>query len=93
LDEYTKADLAFHYRLAQVTQNSMIIKVHELISEILDTAMWDLIHRIVGKKNGPVYHRKIIDAIKQKNKAKCETLMEEHIEQNLVAIRQHGKSD
>jgi GntR family transcriptional repressor for pyruvate dehydrogenase complex len=89
LGEYTKADLAFHYRLAQVTQNSMIIKVHELISEILNTAMWDLIHRIVGKTNGPIYHRKIIDALKRKNKAECERLMEEHIEGNLRAIREN----
>jgi GntR family transcriptional repressor for pyruvate dehydrogenase complex len=89
LDEYTKADLAFHYRLAQVTQNSMIIKVHELISEILNTAMWDLIHRIVGKRNGPAYHRKMIDALKRKDKAECERLMEEHLEGNLRAIRQN----
>jgi GntR family transcriptional repressor for pyruvate dehydrogenase complex len=89
LDDYTKADIAFHYRLAQLTQNSMIIKVHELISEILDTAMWDLIHRIVGKENGPVYHRKIIDALKRKDKAECERLMEEHIEENLRAIRKN----
>ncbi|MDR3342802.1 MAG: FadR family transcriptional regulator [Treponema sp.] len=93
LDDYTKADLAFHCRLAQVTQNSMIIKVHELISEILNTAMWDLIHRIVGKKNGPIYHRKIIDALKRKDKAECERLMEKHIEKNLHAIRKNMKPE
>ena len=86
LDEYTQADLDFHHHLARISQNSMIIKVYDLISEILTTAMRDLIH-LAGRANGPVFHRNIIDALRKHDKAECEALMEAHIESNIEAIR------
>ncbi|MFP3042473.1 FadR family transcriptional regulator [Treponema primitia] len=84
-EEYIEADLAFHYRLAQITRNSLIIKVHELINVILSTAMIDIVH-MVGKSIGPAWHRKIIDALKKGDKAVSEALMEAHIEENITAI-------
>jgi GntR family transcriptional repressor for pyruvate dehydrogenase complex len=84
--EYTEADLAFHNRLAQITGNSIIIKVHEFIAGILSTAMKDIVH-LLGRSIGLAYHRKIIDALKKGNKKTCETLMEEHIEETIRAIR------
>jgi GntR family transcriptional repressor for pyruvate dehydrogenase complex len=86
LTAYIEADLAFHHHLARITQNSIIIKVHELISEILTTAMYDLVSQ-VGRKIGPAYHRRIIDALAAGSKAECEALMEEHMEENIRAIR------
>jgi GntR family transcriptional repressor for pyruvate dehydrogenase complex len=83
---YIEADLAFHHHLARITQNSIIIRVYDLISEILTTAMHDLVN-LVGREIGPAYHRKIIDALKEGGKAECETLMEEHMEENIRAIR------
>jgi GntR family transcriptional repressor for pyruvate dehydrogenase complex len=83
---YTEADLAFHHHLARITQNPIIIKVHDLISEILTTAMYDLVG-LVGREIGPAYHRKIIDALKTGSKAECEALMEEHMEENIRTIR------
>ena len=90
IDEYTRADFAFHYQLAQISKNPMIIKVYELIHEILFTAMRDIVH-LTGRINGPVYHRKIIDALKKGDKAECETLMEKHIEKNIEIIRKIEK--
>ncbi|MDR2480115.1 MAG: FadR family transcriptional regulator [Treponema sp.] len=84
--EYTQADLDFHHQLARISQNAMIIKVYDLITEILATAMRDLIH-LAGKSNGPAFHRKIIDALRRRDKAECEALMEAHIESNIEAIR------
>jgi GntR family transcriptional repressor for pyruvate dehydrogenase complex len=86
LDEFIRADFAFHYQLARISQNSMIIKVYELINEILFTAMRDIVH-LTGRINGPIYHRKIINALKSGAKAECEALMEEHIEKNIEVIR------
>jgi GntR family transcriptional repressor for pyruvate dehydrogenase complex len=86
IEAYAEADLAFHYRLARITGNSIIIKVHEFINEILSAAMRDLVHQ-VGRNIGPVYHRKIINALKKRDKAACEALMEEHIEANIQAIK------
>jgi GntR family transcriptional repressor for pyruvate dehydrogenase complex len=84
--DYTRADLAFHNRLAQITGNSIIIKVHEFIEGILSTAMNDIVH-LLGRDVGIPYHRKIIDAIKRGNKDECESLMEEHIEETIRAIQ------
>jgi GntR family transcriptional repressor for pyruvate dehydrogenase complex len=91
IETYAEADLAFHYRLAQITGNSIIIKVHEFINEILSVAMRDLVHQ-VGRDIGPAYHRKIINALKKKDRAACEALMEEHIEANIRAIKKEIKN-
>ena len=85
-DEYIRADFGFHSQLARISQNSMIIKVYELINEILFTAMRDIVG-LSGRINGPIYHRKMIDALKKGGKAECEALMEEHIEKNIEIIR------
>jgi GntR family transcriptional repressor for pyruvate dehydrogenase complex len=85
VDDFIHADYMFHYQLAWISQNSMILKVYELINEILYTAMRDIV-RIAGR-TGPRYHRKIIDALRNGTKAECEALMEEHIEKNIEVIR------
>ncbi|MDR1318835.1 MAG: FadR family transcriptional regulator [Treponema sp.] len=89
---YTEADLAFHHHLARITQNPIIIKVHDLISEILTTAMYDLVS-LVGKEIGPAYHRRIIDTLKGGGKAECEAVMEEHMEENIRAVRKLENPD
>ncbi|MDR1278129.1 MAG: FadR family transcriptional regulator [Treponema sp.] len=85
---YTKADLAFHNRLAEITRNSIIIKVHEFIDGILSSAMNDIVH-ILGRNIGLTYHRKIIDALKRGHKDECEALMEEHIGETIRAIQRN----
>jgi GntR family transcriptional repressor for pyruvate dehydrogenase complex len=92
IDEYIQADFAFHYQLALISQNSMIIKVYELINEILFAALRDIVH-LMGRENGPFYHRKIIDALKKGDKAECEALMEEHIEKNIEVVRRNLQSE
>jgi GntR family transcriptional repressor for pyruvate dehydrogenase complex len=89
---YTEADLAFHHHIARITQNSIIIKVYDLISEILATAMYDLVSQM-GREIGPAYHRKIIDALKGGSKAECEALMDAHMEENIRAIRELENPD
>jgi GntR family transcriptional repressor for pyruvate dehydrogenase complex len=86
IDEYIQADIAFHSRLARISQNAMIIKVYELINEILATSIRDIVH-LAGRDKGPVFHRKMIDALKKGDKAECEALMEAHIERNIEAVR------
>jgi GntR family transcriptional repressor for pyruvate dehydrogenase complex len=83
---YIEADLAFHYRLALITRNPIIIKVYDLLNEILSTAMKDIV-RLLGRRIGLTYHRKIIDALKRGDKAECESIMEEHIEATIKAVR------
>jgi GntR family transcriptional repressor for pyruvate dehydrogenase complex len=90
--EYTEADLAFHNRLAEITGNSIILKVHEFIDGILSAAMNDIVH-LLGRNIGLTYHRKIIDALKRGDKGECEALMEEHIEETIRAIQKNGSPE
>jgi GntR family transcriptional repressor for pyruvate dehydrogenase complex len=92
LTAYSEADLAFHHHLARMTANPIIIKVYELISEILTTAMYDLAS-LIGREIAPASHRKIIDALKEGSKAECEALMEAHLEENIAAIRKLDQPD
>jgi GntR family transcriptional repressor for pyruvate dehydrogenase complex len=85
---YSAADLSFHYRIAQISRNSIITKVYDLINDILSEAMKDIVH-LLGRSIGLTYHRKIIDSLKNGNKAKSEALMEEHIEEAIKAIRKN----
>jgi GntR family transcriptional regulator, transcriptional repressor for pyruvate dehydrogenase complex len=84
-EKQASADSAFHYRLAQMTQNPIILKVYELIKEIMSTAMVDIVG-LLGTEIGLRYHRMLIDALKKRDKALCESLMEAHIEETIQAI-------
>ena len=84
-EEFIRADFAFHYQLALISQNSMIIKVHELLHEILFTSMTEIVH--LAGRTGPFFHRKLIDSLRKGNKMECEAIMEEHIEKNIEVIQ------
>lgn len=84
-EPYAKADLQFHYRIAKISRNPIIVKVYELINEILSVAMVDIV-KLLGHQIGIKYHREILDALKKGDKASCEALMDEHIDVTIRAI-------
>jgi GntR family transcriptional repressor for pyruvate dehydrogenase complex len=86
-EDYIQADFDFHYLLAKISKNSIIIKVYELVFEILYTAMRDIVH--LAGRTGHIYHRKIIDVIKKGDKTECEIIMEEHIQGNIMVIMEN----
>lgn len=84
-EPYAKADLQFHYRIAQIARNPIIVKVYQIINEILSVAMVDIV-KLIGNPIGIKYHRAIIDALKRGDKAECERVMDEHIDVTIRAI-------
>jgi GntR family transcriptional regulator, transcriptional repressor for pyruvate dehydrogenase complex len=84
-EKQASADHAFHYRLAQIAQNPIILKVYELIKVIMSAAMVDIVS-LLGTEIGLRYHRMLIDALKKRDKALCESLMEAHIEETIQAV-------
>jgi GntR family transcriptional repressor for pyruvate dehydrogenase complex len=92
MEAYTRADLDFHYRIAEITGNSIIVKVYALLNEILSAAMEDIV-RLLGRNIGLTYHKKIIEALKKGDKPKSEALMEEHIEKTIKALEKKEQSD
>ena len=81
-----EADHLFHYQLAQIANNPIIIKVYEIINVILSAAMIQIV-RLLGTEMGVRYHRQIIDALKTGDKALCESTMEAHIEETIRKIK------
>jgi GntR family transcriptional regulator, transcriptional repressor for pyruvate dehydrogenase complex len=84
-EKQANADHAFHYRLAQIAQNPIILKVYELIKVIMSAAMVDIVG-LLGTEIGLRYHRMLIDALSNRDKALCESLMEAHIEETIQAV-------
>lgn len=84
-----KADHAFHLGIAEIARNPIIHRVYLLIDQILSTAMIDIID-LVGSGIALVYHRKLIDALKARDKRRCEDLMEEHINVIMDAVLEKG---
>lgn len=89
---HAEADHSFHYLLAKISQNSLLCKVSSTINNILANSMVDIV-KLLGPNLGLKYHRKLIDAIKERDSLKCETLMEEHIQMTIDAIIQTGTED
>lgn len=90
-EEQANADHLFHYRLAEISQNPIIVKVYEIINVILSAAMVDIVE-LLGTEIGLRYHRQLIDALKNRDKALCEELMDEHIEETIQEILKKTKN-
>ncbi len=75
---FARADLDFHLALDKATGNPIVIKVNDIIRNILSVSM-DKIVLSLGVKDGLSFHRRILDAIKAHNAGLAESLMEEHI--------------
>ena len=84
------ADHQFHYQLAQIADNPIITKVYELINVILSSAMVDIV-KLLGTEMGLRYHRMLIDALRNGDKALCEAMMDAHIEETIQKIRTSQK--
>ena len=75
---FARADLDFHLALARATGNPIVVKVNDIIRNILSVSM-DKIVLTLGVSDGLSYHRRILDAIIAHDAGLAESLMEEHI--------------
>jgi GntR family transcriptional repressor for pyruvate dehydrogenase complex len=91
-EKHAHADHLFHYRIAQIAQNPIIMRVYKIINVILATAMTDIVE-LLGCEIGLRYHRQLIDALKSGNKEGCEALMDAHLEETIQAILRKRKSE
>lgn len=87
MDRFAEEDLNFHLVLSRCTKNSVIIKINEVIREILKYTMSDVVS-LLGTEDGLFYHRKIIDAIKEKNVVKTKDIMAEHLDRTISRIKE-----
>ena len=90
--KFAAADVDFHLTLANLSKNSIIIKVNSIIKDILNVAMVELVP-IIGRENGIFYHTKILEAIKDRDKSRAEKLMEEHISVTIEKVSKFQNID
>jgi GntR family transcriptional repressor for pyruvate dehydrogenase complex len=86
---FGEADIEFHYKLADISRNPIVIRIYSIIYEILTVAMTDIIE-IQGTADGLRYHWMLIDALVNGTAANCENIMEEHLETTMKYVRKNA---
>ena len=81
-NNFSKADLEFHLKIAQITRNALFIKTNSILQDVLEQSMDAVIDKM-GYENGLYYHEQIIKAIESRDEEKAAEMMKEHIEKNL----------
>jgi GntR family transcriptional regulator, transcriptional repressor for pyruvate dehydrogenase complex len=89
---FAEADLSFHFLVAKATRNPIVMKVNAIIADILKISMYGIVGSL-GPKDGLYYHRKILDAIIDRDVPLAETLMEEHIERTIQRLKHKRNED
>lgn len=79
------ADLKFHYKISQITQNPLIIKTYAIISDIYTSHMRRMVGSM-GGQDGVFYHKKIVEAVEAHDTCRARAYMLEHISKNLEFI-------
>ncbi|HEY9054604.1 MAG TPA: FadR/GntR family transcriptional regulator [Rectinemataceae bacterium] len=82
---FAQADFSFHLRIAEIANNPIINNLYHLINQIMTASMSDIVD-LLGCEIGLYYHRKLIDALKARDKPACESEMEKHIDVTIQAI-------
>ena len=83
---FAQADLSFHLVLAKATGNPVVMKVNAVITDILKGTMYGIVDSL-GTRDGLYYHRRILDAIKARDGARAESLMEEHVQRTICRVK------
>lgn len=86
LELITELDLAFHKKLCLISGNSLIIKVNRILSDLFRKSMKDVVLAL-GNQTGRIYHRKIFEALRQKDEQETSALLKEHIENTIESIK------
>lgn len=81
LDKLYVADLKFHYKIAQISRNPLIIKTYEIMADVYSSHMKRIVNKM-GGSYGMFYHKKIVDAIELGDVDNARKYMRKHINEN-----------
>jgi GntR family transcriptional repressor for pyruvate dehydrogenase complex len=85
LAEFSEADFRFHYKLAAVSRNPLIIESYNLTRELFRTTHHTIVEKR-GNTGGLYYHRAILDSIIAKDSERCRSTMAAHIDSTYNAM-------
>lgn len=81
LKEFAVEDLNFHFKIAEITQNRLIVRTNLILRDVLKRAMEETIDKM-GCDNGLHYHKLIIQNIEAGDAIQASKTMREHIKKN-----------
>ena len=79
LSVFSKLDYDFHIAIARISGNSYVIKVYEIIAEVLLSAFSDIVSKR-GNQAGLKYHGEILSAFESKNAEAAKQSMQAHMD-------------
>ena len=77
-EKAAQVDLDFHLLIAKASKNPFVVKANSIIKDIFHAVM-DQIVKEMGTAPALYYHKKMIDAIKERNKELAVSIMKEHL--------------
>ncbi len=80
-DIFARKDLEFHFKISQMTGNKLLIQTNIILKKILEISMENVIDKM-GCEPALYYHKKILQAIREKDNEAAMGLMREHIRNN-----------
>ncbi len=75
---FADLDLSFHFKIAEITRNSLVIATFQTLREIMSATMKDTVKKL-DTKIGIPYHNDLIAAFDAKDAKRAENTMREHI--------------
>jgi GntR family transcriptional repressor for pyruvate dehydrogenase complex len=79
IQEFAALDLTFHYKIAEITKNSLVETTFQALKDIMSATMEDTVKKL-DTKIGIPYHRGIIAAFEERDAEKASDIMKEHIQ-------------
>ena len=76
---FSQADQEFHLTIAKICQNTYILKIYSVISDVLSNAFEDIIAER-GNQAGLKYHNLLLEAFISKDAGAAQKLMQEHMD-------------
>ena len=77
-ERFAQADLEFHFKIAEITKNSLIIETQSILKDILGVTMKGIVGAL-GNRIGLYYHERLIEVLAKRDAPAAKALMLEHI--------------
>jgi len=91
LDVFGEADIAFHAKIANITRNPIVIRVGELLTDIIITSMADVI-KLLGPAGSHRHHRVILDSLVSRDENRAREAMAAHIDAIIKHVKRSATS-
>jgi len=85
IDSFTEKDLQFHKIIATGGGNSLVIKVYEILNDLLSYNQKNL-YKKLGPSGGIKEHKYILDAIKNRDEEFAAIFIRRHIERTIKEV-------